>query len=356
MSGGAIKKSRSKKIPDKLLIGFTRNLATLMKARIPVVMALESVRDQHTHKGFVGMLNIIIQEVKKGKSLAVALQNYPSTFNLFYIHLIETGEQAGALPEVLERLTDFLEKRESLKQKIKKAMIYPVFVMVITALVLIFLLTIIVPTFAEMYADYEAALPKATQIVIYLSSLLLDNFIFILIGLIAIFFILRFFLKQRNGKKIVDYSLINMPIIGDFYKTSQVTQVSQTLGTLLKNGVGLLDSLTITKKTVANYYTNAAISEMIVSVGKGKSLASSVIGTGIFPPVFIQMITVGEQTAELSTMLLEAADSNQKELDSQLDILTSVLEPVLIVFIGLLVGLVIVSMYLPIFELMNVIQ
>lgn len=269
---------------------------------------------------------------------------------------METGEEAGILGEVLERLAGYMEKRSTLKQKIRKALAYPLFIIGITILVLIFLLAVIVPTFAEMYADYDAALPAATTYVIMASTVVTDYFLWLAGFFLLVGFVIHRVMKTPQGAAMKDYTLLYLPLTGSFYRKSLVTRFCQTLGTLLSNGIGLIRALDITSKGTTNIYLKKSIQQMAQSVKRGTSLAKSVAKSGIFPPVIYQMIEVGEETAELSSMLLNIAETNQREMDSDLEILTSLLEPVMIVVIGLIIGVVIVAMYLPIFELMNVIQ
>lgn len=346
----------SKGVSDKALAEFTRHLSVMVRASIPLVRALEGASSQITEKHLKKIADQLIKDVKGGKSLAASMKKHPQAFDSLYVNLVKTGETAGILGQVLQRLTGYLEKRNSLKQKAKKALAYPVFVLAVSVVVLLFLLVVIVPTFGEMYADYDAELPEATKTVIRVSTFLSGNFIWILLITIGGFFGLRAFSGTEKGSKMKDYVILQAPLLKNFNKKRYVTRFCQILGTLLSNGVSMVEALTITRKSSDNYYIEQAVDSMLRSVKRGKSLAGSVTKTGYFPPVVIQMITVGEETSELPSMLLEIAESNQQEIDNDLDTLASILEPALIVFIGVVIGIVIVSMYLPIFELMNVVQ
>ncbi|CAN5489044.1 type II secretion system F family protein [soil metagenome] len=346
----------SKKISDKSLSEFTRHLSVMVRSSIPLVKALEGASSQISDARFKKIVDQLIKDVKGGKSLASAMKKHPSAFDGLYVNLVKTGETAGILGQVLHKLTGYLEKRTILKQKAKKALTYPLFVLSVSAVVLLFLLIVIVPTFAEMYADYDAELPEATQAVIWVSNVLSGNILWIATCAIIMIICCRAFFRSPKGRKINDYMILQAPLIKTFNKKRYVTRFCQILGTLLNNGVNMVDALTITKKSSNNYYIEQAVDEMLRSVKRGKSLAGSVTKTGYFPPIVIQMITVGEETSELPKMLLEIADSNQREIDNDLDTLASILEPALIVIIGIVIGIVIVAMYLPIFELMNVVQ
>lgn len=345
-----------KKISDKSLSEFTRHLSVMVRSSIPLVRALEGASSQISNARFKDILNQVITDVKGGKNLASAMKKHPAAFDALYVNLVKTGETAGILGQVLHRLTSYLEKRTLLKQKAKKALAYPVFVLSVSAIVLLFLLVVIVPTFAEMYADYDAELPEATQAVIWVSSFLKGNIVWLAGLTLIIFFGLRAFFSMPGGLQLKDYLLLEFPVINQFNKKRYVTQFCQVLGTLLSNGVNMVEALTITKHSSNNHYIEQAVDQMLRLVKRGKSLAGSATKTGYFPPVVIQMITVGEETSELPAMLLEIAESNQREIDNDLDTLASVLEPALIVFIGIVIGVVIIAMYLPIFELMNVVQ
>ncbi|TVR17231.1 MAG: type II secretion system F family protein [Balneolaceae bacterium] len=343
-------------IPEKSIYEFTRYLSVMIRARIPLLEALEVSGDQTDHHRMRQIVKEITREVKNGKSFASALAKHPQTFDPLYIHLVETGEEAGILGEILGRLAEYMEKRGSLKKKIQKALAYPVFIIGVTILVLVFLLTVIVPTFAEMYADYDAQLPAATSYIIWASNFITGHLIWLIPGFIVSIFICKKLLQRPSIAALKDSFILNIPVMGAFYRKSIITRFCQTLGTLLKNGIGLLHALEISRKSTRNTQVKASIKRMSMAVRQGSSLAKSMIKTGLFPPVIAQMITVGEETAELSSMLLHIAETHQQELDADLDILTSVLEPAMIVVIGLVIGVVIVAMYLPVFEMMNVIQ
>ena len=346
----------SKSISDKSLSEFTRHLSVMVRSSIPLVRALEGASAQITDLTFNRIVEQLISDVKGGKPLAAAMKKHPAAFDSLFVNLVKTGEAAGILGQVLHRLSSYLEKRTLLKQKAKKALAYPVFVLSVSAIVLLFLLVVIVPTFAEMYADYDAELPEATRVVISVSTFLSGNIVWLAGLFLASFFGLRAFLSTTNGMKLKDYLLLELPLIKQFNRKRYVTQFCQILGTLLSNGVNMVEALTITKQSSSNGYIEQAIDQILGSVKRGKSLASSATKSGYFPPVVIQMITVGEETSELPAMLLEIAESNQREIDNDLDTLASVLEPALIVIIGIVIGIVIIAMYLPIFELMNVVQ
>ncbi|MEX2345032.1 MAG: type II secretion system F family protein [Balneolaceae bacterium] len=344
------------RISEKTVIDFTRSMAVMIKARIPLVKVLDTSIGQTENKRFRQILEDVRKKVKSGNGLAKSLSSHTGVFNELYIHLIDIGEMAGILDEILFRLAGYMEKRHSLKQKVRMAMVYPSMVMAVAAGATLFLLLFIVPTFAEMYNDFDAELPGPTQFVLSVSNFFTNNFLYIVFLIMGSIIGIRAWTNSTGGRYFIDRLKLDIPLIGSFYQKTIMTRFCQTLGTLLASGITLVDALNIIRKASGNVLVSEATEEMLRSVKKGGSLTKSLERSRVFPGMVIQMVTVGEETAELDEMLLHIASLYDEEVDTAVEGLTSIIEPVLIVVLGVLLGGIIISMYLPIFELMNVIQ
>lgn len=345
-----------KRISEKTIVDFTRGLAVMVKANVSLVKALDISIQQTDNSRFKDILRQIQRNIKSGKSLAQSLAKHKDIFDGLYIHLVEVGELAGILDEILFRLSGYMEKRYSLKQKVRMAMVYPAIVVTVAASAILFLLLFIVPTFAEMYNDFNAELPKPTQFVLSMSQVISDYFLYVLILVIGIVLLIRHYLQKPQGQYMWDRLKLRIPFLGVVFQKTLMTRFCQTLGTMLKSGITLLDALTIIGKATENMVITKATNRLITSVRKGEGLAKSLQGVRVFPGMVVQMISVGEATSELDDVLLHIADLYDEEVDLAVESLTSIIEPVLIVILGIVLGSLIISMYLPIFELMNVIK
>lgn len=344
------------RVSEKTVVDFTRGLAVMIKANVPLVKALDTSIDQTDNNRFKEILEKVRKNVKGGKSLADSLAKHKSIFDGLYIHLVEVGELAGILDEILFRLFGYMEKRYSLKQKVRMALVYPSIVVTVAIAAILFLLLFIVPTFAEMYSDFNAELPGPTQLVLSISQVISNYFLYIVIGLVALIFGIRTFIQRPGGRYFLDRIKLRIPFFGSIFQKTLMTRFCQTLGTLLKSGVTLVDALNIIGKASGNMIITEATQEMVRSVKKGGSLTESLQDFKVFPGMVVQMISVGEETSELDDTLLHIAELYDEEVDLAVESLTSIIEPVLIVVLGIVLGAIVIAMYLPIFELMNVIQ
>ncbi len=344
-----------KEVPEKEVIEFLRNLAVMLKAKLPLVKALETSVQQASHKRLKEIISDIKKQVSKGKSLSKALGGYSQVFDSISIQLAEVGEVSGVLDEVLLRLSAYKEKAYKLKQKVKMALVYPGIIVGVAITAVSFLLVFVVPTFVDMYRDFEADLPGPTMIILNISEFLTTNILFILMGLIIAGFGLNYFLKSDRGRRMVDKLKLKIPYFGAMYSKGLVSQFTSTLSTLLHSGVTLSESLNVLKKSSNNLILEDEVQQMVSSIRKGKSLNKSLDKSLIFPIMVTQMISVGEETASLDEMLDQVATLYEEEVDIMVEGLTSVIEPVLIVFIGLIIGAIIIALYLPIFEMVNVV-
>lgn len=342
-------------VPEKQVIEFTRNLAVMLKAKLPLVKALDTSIEQITHKRLKEIVADIRKEVRKGKSLSKALAKYQEIFDSIYIQLTEVGEVSGVLDEVLLRLSLYKEKAFKLKQKVKMALVYPSIIITVAIAAVSFLLIFVVPTFVDMYQDFEADLPGPTLVILGVSEFMTSNIVFIIGILILLFFGVRFALQTPKGREFIDSLKLRIPYFGEMYSKGLVSQFTSTLSTLLNSGVILSESLGVLKKSSNNMILEKEVSQMLSSIKKGKSLNKSLSKSKIFPIMVIQMISVGEETASLDEMLKQVATLYEEEVDLMVEGLTSVIEPILIVFIGLILGVIIVALYLPIFEMVNVV-
>lgn len=343
------------RVSEKTVTDFTRSMAVMIKARVPLVRALDTSISQSENTRFRRVLEEVRKSVKSGNSMARSLSRHTDLFDELYIHLVEVGEAAGILDEVLLRLSGYMEKRSGLKQKVRMAMVYPALVLTVATGAMLFLLLLIVPTFAEMYNDFDAELPGPTQWVLALSQGLTDYFLYIVLSLPILGFGIHNWIQHPTGRYFVDGLKLRIPFFGALYRKTIMTRFCQTLGTLLKSGITLVDALGIIRKASGNVLVAEATEEMLRSVKKGGSLTKSLERSRVFPGMVVQMVTVGEETAELDEMLLHIASLYEEEVDTAVEGLTSIIEPVLIVILGILLGGIVIAMYLPIFELMNVI-
>jgi general secretion pathway protein F len=334
----------------------TRQLATLVGAGFPLVTALDTMIPQIKSPPFKRVMAQIKDAVVEGKSFAVALQPYPGVFSSLYVNMVRAGETSGTLEIVLARLAEITEKQQALNSRIKSALAYPILMAVIGVLVLFFLLTFIVPSIASIFSDMDKALPTPTRFLIATSDMFKDFWWAILI-LISIFFVtLHHYKKTEKGRKNWDKAMLKMPGIGILIKKLAISRFARTLGSLLENGVTVLSALDIVRNIVGNVLLSDAIAKAADDVGRGQGLGASLAESDIFPPLSIQMIQVGEQSGELEAMLDKVADVYENEVESTIMSLTSLLEPMMILVMAVIVGFIVLSICLPIFEMNELVR
>jgi len=298
----------------------------------------------------------VARSVEQGSTLAEALRRNPRTFDDLFVNLVEVGETGGILDTVFQRLAAYIEKAAALKRKVKSAMIYPASIMGVAGLVVVFMLTFVIPTFTKMFKDLGAELPLPTQIVVWLSDFMRSYILLIIAGVVGCFFALRAYYRSEKGRSIIDALLLKLPVIGTLIRKVAVARFTRTLGTLVSSGVPILEGLRITARTAGNKVVEKAVMQCRAAVTAGKTLAEPLKASGVFPPMVIQMISVGEQTGALDAMLSKIADFYDDEVDTAVTALTSLLEPIMIVFLGVVVGGLVVAMYLPIFRLVTLMK
>lgn len=340
---------------DKLV--FTRQLATMIDAGLPLVQCLDILANQTANKAFAKVLHSVKESVEGGATFADSLRRHPRVFDELFVNLIAAGEMGGILDTILQRLSVYIEKAVKLKRQIKSAMVYPVAILVVAILVVIIMLTQVIPVFEDMYGQFDdAELPGPTLFIIGLSHGLLDNWHWFALGLSGAFAALMYLLKNPRGREVFDRAILRVPIVGAVLRKVVVARFTRTLGTLLSSGVPILDSLEICAHTAGNKEVQKAVLHARSKIAEGLDLAGPLESTGAFPSMVCQMIGVGEQTGAMDAMLQKIADFYEEEVDVAVGRLTALMEPIMMAFLGVVIGGMLVAMYLPVFELAGQIE
>ncbi len=329
----------------------TRQLATLMEAGFPLVSALEAVITQTESARFKTVLAQLREKVVEGQSLAEALQAYPSIFSPVYINMIRAGEASGTLELVMERLADISEKQEAMKSRIRAAMTYPILMLLLGSAILFFLMTHVVPNITGIFVEMQRTLPAPTRILIQVSQFLQRYLVVILLALPALVIAFRQLVKTDKGRRMLDQALFKLPVVSSILKKLSAARFAQMLGSLIENGIPLLGAMQVVRGITGNRLFGEAIDKAAEDVSKGLGLARSLRGIELMPPLAVQMIEVGEQSGELEKMLAKVADFYERQLENQLLGLTALMEPLMIVVMGLIIGFIVLSICLPIFEM-----
>ena len=344
-----------RRVKMKEIVHYTRQFATMVNSGLPLVQCLDILGQQTDNKFLATSIKEVQSDVETGATLADALRNHPKVFTDLYVNMVAAGEAGGILDTVLLRLAVFLEKNEALVRKVKGAMIYPGVILSVAVIAITVLLVFVIPTFETMFASVDMALPLPTRFVIWLSDML-QGYWWLMLGLmIAGIWSMRMYYKTSAGRLQLDRLLLRIPILGDLLRKTAVARFTRTLGTLLSAGVSILDGLEITARTAGNRVIHDAVMRSRSSIAGGETISEPLRESGVFPPMVTQMINVGEQTGTIDEMLDKVADFYDDEVDTAVEALLSAMEPILIVFLGIVVGGMIVSMYLPIFDMINVV-
>ncbi len=339
------------KVTRKDVVIFTRQFSTMIDAGLPLVQGLTVLSDQADNKTFKNILKGITKDVEGGATLAESLKKTPKVFDDLYVNLVAAGEVGGVLDTVLQRLASYIEKAEKLRSKIKGAMIYPAVVVAIAIVVLSIILIFVIPVFEDMFKSVGSALPLPTQFVVNLSRFVKSNVHYLIGACILLGVAFRFYRNSEGGRKRTDALLLKLPVFGPLLKKVAVARFTRTLSTMISSGVPILDALEIVAKTSGNVILEEVIFEVRASIAEGQTIAEPLSETGIFPAMVVQMISVGEATGALDTMLEKIADFYDDEVDAAVEALTSMLEPLLMVFLGGAIGGMVIAMYLPIFKM-----
>jgi len=344
------------KVGTRDLALFTRQFATMINAGLPLMQCLDIQVQQVEKPGFKKILRDVMDEVEGGATLAEALRKHKNTFSALYVNMVEAGETGGALDVILVRLATYLEKAMKLMRKIRGAMIYPIMIVGVAVIAVAVILIVVIPVFAGLFSEFGAELPLPTQIVIGMSNILKRYFLLIVGGAFAIFFGIRYFYTTPGGKATLDRLILRIPILGDLVKKSSIARFSRTLSTLLSSGVPILDALETTAKTAGNHVIEVAILAARKSISEGETISAPLAKEKVFPPMVVQMISIGEATGGLDDMLAKIADFYDDEVDTAVDNLTAALEPIIMLFLGAIIGGIVISMYLPIFKIATLIH
>ncbi len=338
-------------IDTKDLVIFTRQFATMIDSGLPLVQCLDILSSQQEKKVFKDILLKVKESVESGSTFADALSKHPKAFDQLFVNLVAAGEIGGILDTILNRLAAYIEKAMKLKKQIKGAMVYPTTIMSIAVIVVGVILVFVIPTFAKMFEDFGGELPGATKFVIGLSNFLLKYIIVIIAGFFALSWGIKKYYATPAGRKRIDSMALKAPIVGPLIRKVSVAKFTRTLGTMVSSGVPIMDGLEIVAKTAGNKIVEEAIYGVRQAISEGKTMAEPLQACGIFPPMVVQMIAVGEATGAMDAMLTKIADFYDDEVDDAVSAMTAMMEPLLMVFLGTTVGGLVVAMYLPIFKL-----
>ena len=344
----------AKKVKLEDLLIFSRQLATMVEAGIPLVNVLDILGQQVENKAFGETVKKLKDDVETGSSFSQALAKHPRIFSALYINMVRAGESSGMLDEILNRVAVYLEKTATLQRKVKSAMVYPIAVITISIAITIFLLVKVVPTFKGIFDMLGGSLPLPTQILLAVSDFLRKWFVYGLVGLtVAVIAIVRGS-KTESGKLALDTIVLKLPVFGNIIKKVSVAKFSRTFSTLVKSGVPILSSLDIVAKTSGNKIVEKAVNNAKKAVQEGKNLADPLSKTPVFPPMVVRMISAGEQAGELEKMLSKIADFYDEQVDAAVDGLTSLIEPMIILFLGVIVGGIVLAIFMPIFKITEI--
>ena len=338
------------------LVIFTRQFATMINAGLPLVTCLDILGNQADNPTMKKILLQVKSDVEGGSTFADALRKHPKVFDDLFVNLVAAGEIGGILDTIMNRLAAYIEKNDKIVKKVKGAMTYPLAVLVVAILLVIGMLWKVIPMFEKMFKDFGGELPAPTQFVIDLSNAFLNHLFLIMGSLVGFVIVLILFIKSKPGKEIMDRILINSPIFGDIIRKSAVAKFTRTMSTMIASGVPILDGLNIVARAAGNVVVERAIMYTREKISEGKNIAEPMMETKVFPPMVVQMIAVGEATGAMDTMMSKIADFYEDEVDVAVETMTSLLEPIIMVFLAVVAGGLVISMYLPIFSIAGAIK
>ncbi len=344
------------KVKEADIILFARQFSTMIDAGLPIIQCLEILYTQQNNATFRKMLKEIKESVEGGATLAEALKKFPKHFDDLFVNMIAAGEAGGILDAILRRLASYMEKTAKLKAKVKGAMTYPIVTLIIAILVLAVILIFVIPVFEEMFADFGGELPAATKLVVAMSDMVKSKVLYLIGGLIIFIFAFRKWYSTEKGQDVVDDLVLKFPVFGDLLRKVAVAKFTRTMGTMLASGVAILEALDIVAKTAGNRTVERAIYDVRSGIAEGRTMADPLQESGVFPAMVCQMISVGESTGALDAMLEKIADFYDEEVDQAVENLTSLIEPFMLVFLGVTIGGLVVAMYLPIFKMAGAIS
>jgi type IV pilus assembly protein PilC len=339
------------KIKEKDIMVFARQFSTMIDAGLPIIQCMDILQSQQENATLKKMLKTIKDQVESGSTLAEALKKFPNQFDNLFVNMVAAGEAGGILDVILKRLAGYMEKAARLKRKVKGAMVYPAITVAVAVIVVAIILVFVIPVFQEMFADFGSALPGPTLIVIAISEFVKAKIHLMIIGLVIFFFAFKKYYSTNKGRLMVDAIALKLPVFGMLLRKVAVAKFTRTMGTMLGSGVAILEALDIVARTAGNRIVENAIYSVRSGISEGRTMADPLQASGVFPPMVCQMIAVGESTGALDAMLEKIADFYDEEVDQAVENLTAMIEPMMIIFLGVVVGGLIVSMYLPIFKM-----
>ena len=347
--------SRKKVKRDDLVI-FARQMATMTGAGITILNAIETMVEQVDHPAFKRILQDLYDSVNTGASLSEAMNKHVAVFSAYFVNMVRAGETSGKLDEVLDRVALYMEKTNAMQKKISSAMVYPAVVSGMAVAITLLLILKVIPVFADMFSGFGASLPGPTQFLINLSNLMRQSFLMIVIVVAALLIIARWYINTQKGRVIIDGLKLRMPVFGTLLKKVAISKFTRTLSTLVRSGVPILSALEIVAKTSGNVVVENTVIKVRDSVREGESIAKPMKRSGIFPPLVTRMVAVGEKSGELETMLSKIADFYDEQVDAAVSGLTSLIEPLVIAFLGIVIGGIVICMFLPIFQISTYIK
>jgi type IV pilus assembly protein PilC len=339
------------KVTQRDVILFCRQFSTMIDAGLPIIQCMDILHAQQENVTFKKMLKSIKEQVESGSTLADALKRYPKQFDDLFVNMVAAGEAGGILDTILRRLSAYMEKAAKLKSQVKGAMTYPIVTMVIAVAVVAIILVFVIPVFEEMFSDMGGTLPAPTLIVVAMSEFVKSKIHWIIIGAVIFIFAFKKYYNTEKGRKFVDAAVLRMPVFGILVRKVAVSKFTRTMGTMLSSGVAILEALDIVAKTSGNKSVERAIYNVRSGIAEGRTMADPLAESGVFPAMVCQMISVGESTGALDSMLQKIADFYEEEVDQAVDNLTSLIEPFMLVFLGVVIGGLVISMYLPVFKM-----
>jgi len=345
------------KVPEADMVMFTRQLATMIDAGLPIVQSLTALTEQTTNKNFKPVLQQLTATIETGEQLSTSLAKFPTVFDRLFVNMVRAGESGGALAEILDRLASYMESSSKLKKKVKSSMSYPVIVMCMAVIIVIFLLIKVIPVFAGIYKDFNAKLPLPTEVLIRVSDLLRSP-AGIVVGLVGVGLIVGIlkYIKTDGGRKHWDKLKLKVPVFGPLLQKIAVSRFARTFAQLIRSGVPIIETLNIVAASSGNWLIEMATMDAAKAIEKGESIGPSLAKHPIFPPMIIRMITAGESTGKVDVMLEKISDFYDTEIDSMLSGLTALIEPLLIGFLGIVIGGIVLAMFMPIFKLHELVQ
>lgn len=341
------------KVKTKVLTTFTRQLATLVDAGLPLLRGLRVLEKQERNPTLKSIIGDLALAIEGGSTFSEALAQHPKVFNRLFVNMVKAGELGGVLEVVLQRLSEFMEKAQKIKGKVIAAMFYPVAVLIVAVAILILLMVKVVPQFETVFAGMNITLPAFTRLVLGISKMIKDHIVITLGILVAMWIMFIIFIRTKFGRHAWDKFKLKVPIVGPVVSKVAISRFTRTLGTLISSGVPILQALTIVKETAGNVIVGNAVAAVHESVKEGETITAPLEASGVFPPMVVSMVDVGEQTGALPEMLLKIADNYDDEVDNSVAAMTSLLEPVMIIFLAVVVGSIVIAMFMPLIEMMN---